>query len=153
MDAAPAPNQPSRPLWKFDTELSGDLIRMGAPVVLAMLTQTGINLLDTIMVGHLPKQYSIAGQSAIGYSLILLWGIGGFLSAFQIGTQAITARRYGEGNHEGAGSILSNSVLLTASTSLVASIVAFLTIDAVFPFFNQDANVLRLGIPYAQWSL
>ena len=92
---APLPQDgtaPRRPFWKLDRELTGRLLTLAYPVVLAMLTQTAINLLDTIMVGHLPKQYSIAGQSAIGYSLILLWSVGGFLSAFVVGTQAITAR-------------------------------------------------------------
>ena len=52
-------------------------------------TGTAINLLDTIMVGRLPKSYSIAGQAAIGHSLIWLWAVGGFLSAVAVGTQAI----------------------------------------------------------------
>ncbi len=118
-----------------------------------MLTQTGINLLDTIMVGRLPEQYSIAGQSAIGYTLILLWGVGGFLSAFVVGTQALTARRFGEENHEGAGRTLSNSLLLTVSTSLLAAWGAYEASGVVFPFFNSNPDVLRLGVPYAEWRM
>jgi Na+-driven multidrug efflux pump len=142
-----------RPSWKLDTELTGRLLRLAYPVVLAMLTQTAINLLDTIMVGRLPVQYSIAGQSAIGYTLILLWGVGGFLSSFQVGTQAITARRFGAKDALGAGRILSNSLVLTITTSTLAAVWAFSIIDDVFPFFNSDPDVLRLGIPYAKWRM
>lgn len=142
-----------RALWRLDRDLTGRLLRLAYPVVLAMLTQTAINLLDTIMVGRLPKQYSIAGQSAIGYSLILLWGVGGFLSAFAVGTQAITARRYGEGSWRGAGRTLTNSLVLTVTTGTLAAVGAWLAIGHVFPFFNSDPDVLELGIPYARWRM
>ncbi len=143
----------ARSAWKLDTELTGKLIGMAYPVVLAMLTQTAINLLDTIMVGRLPVQYSIAGQSAIGYTLILLWGIGGFLSSFQVGTQAITARRFGGGDSTGAGRTLSTSLVLTVTTATIAAVGAFFFIETAFPFFNSDPDVLRLGIPYAKWRM
>ena len=81
------------------------------------------------VVGRLPVQYSIAGQSAIGYTLILLWGIGGFLSSFQVGTQAITARRFGGGDSNGAGRTLSNSLVLTITTSTIAAVGAFFVIE------------------------
>jgi MATE family multidrug resistance protein len=143
----------NRPAWKLDSELTGRLMSMAYPVVFAMLTQTAINLLDTIMVGRLPVQYSIAGQSAIGYTLILLWGIGGFLSSFQVGTQAITARRFGGGDLAGAGRTLSNSLVLTITTSVIAAVGAFYVIESAFPFFNSDPDVLRLGTPYAKWRM
>lgn len=146
------PAHPRR-FWHLDRELTGRLLRLAYPVVLAMLTQTGVNLLDTIMVGRLPKQYSIAGQSAIGYSLILLWGVGGFLSSFVVGTQAITARRIGEGQDEGAGRVLANSVVLTVSTAIVAAWASYYLIVEIFPFFNSNPDVLRHGIPYAQWRM
>lgn len=149
----PAESQRSRPFWKLDRELTRRLVALAAPVVLAMLTQTAINLLDTIMVGRLPSQYSIAGQSAIGYSLILLWGVGGFLSSFVVGTQAITARRFGEGNLEGAGRTMANSLLLTVSSAILAAWGAYVAIGYVFPYFNSNADVLRLGIPYAEWRM
>ena len=139
--------------FRLHPKISGEVIRLSAPVVLAMLTQTAINLADTIMVGYLPKHQSIAGQSAIGYSMILLWGVGGFLSAFVVGTQAITARRFGEGNREGAGRTLANSLVITLSTSIVCALGAYVAIVQVFPFFNSNQDVLRLGIPYAQWRM
>lgn len=151
MDAPPTQRQ--RRVWQLDRELTGRLLSLAYPVVLAMLTQTGINLLDTIMVGRLPQQYSIAGQSAIGYTLILLWGVGGFLAAFVVGTQAITARRFGEGNIGGAGRTLTNSLALTLTTAMVAAWGAWAVIGDVFPFFNSNPDVLRLGVPYGEWRM
>lgn len=137
-------------VFGFDRTLSRKILKLAGPVVLAMASQTAINLLDTIMVGRLPKSYSIAGQAAIGYSVILLWAVGGFLSALAVGTQAIAARRYGEGKHPKAGQVLTNSLLLTTTTGLLFGAAAVMVLPYVFPFFNDNPAVLRFGIPYAQ---
>ncbi len=123
---------------------------MAGPVVLAMLSQTMINLLDTVMVGRLPQAEATAGQTAIGHAIILYWAFGGFLSAIQVGTQAITARRYGESNWEGAGQVLSNSFFLAFSAGAAATIAGFLVTPHLFPYFNANEAVLREGVPYCQ---
>jgi Na+-driven multidrug efflux pump len=134
----------------FDRALGGRIVRMAIPVVLAMLSQTAVNLLDTIMVGRLPAEHSIAGQAGIGHSMILLWAVGGFLSALGIGTQAITARRYGEERFDRAGQVLTNALFLTFLAGLVFSLAGFLLTPWIFPFFNPNPSVLREGIPYCQ---
>ncbi len=123
---------------------------MAGPVVLAMLSQTAINLLDTIMVGRLPQAEATAGQAAIGHSLILYWALGGFLSAIQVGTQAITARRYGESDWRGAGQVLTNAFLVAVSAGAAATIAGILITPHLFPFFNANEAVIREGVPYCQ---
>ena len=70
--------------------------------MLAMLTQTLINQVDHVLVGHLPQSESTPGQTALQISVILLWAFGGMLAAISVGTQALTARRIGAGDVEGA---------------------------------------------------
>ncbi|MBM4389012.1 MAG: hypothetical protein FJ088_14825, partial [Deltaproteobacteria bacterium] len=72
----------------YDLDRTKVILKLASPLVLALLLGTAINLVDTIMVGYLPKEYSIAGQSAIGYSIIIHWAIGGFACAISVGTQA-----------------------------------------------------------------
>lgn len=134
----------------FDKPLAKRILGLALPVVLAMVSQTAVNLLDTIMVGRLPAEYSIAGQAAIGHSIIYLWAVGGFLSALGVGTQAIAGRRYGEGRWDKTGQVLTNSLLLTTVTGAVFSVVAFLITPWVFPFFNSNPDVIREGVPYCQ---
>ena len=137
----------------FDTMLGRRIIRLASPVMLAMLTQTALNLVDTIMVGWLPANYSIAGQSAIAYSLILLWAVGGFLSSIQVGTQAIAARRFGEGHLELSGRALTNSLILALTSGTVLSIVFYLLMPSIFPFFSTNASVVDLGVEYSQYRM
>ena len=136
-----------------DRELGRRIIRLASPVMLAMLTQTALNLVDTIMVGWLPANYSIAGQSAIAYSLILLWAVGGFLSSIQVGTQAITARRFGEGRRELSGRALTNSLVIAFTSGTVLSIIFYLLMKRIFPFFSANPSVVQLGTEYAEYRM
>ncbi|MDX9723366.1 MAG: MATE family efflux transporter [Myxococcota bacterium] len=136
-----------------DFRLWGRILRLSTPVVIAMLTQTAINLMDTIMVGWLDPSYSIAGQSALGYSLPLLWSVGGFLSSISVGTLAISARRLGEDDIASSGATLTNSVSVAGTLGLLASIAAFFAVPYVFPLLNDNESVLAFGVPYAQYRL
>ncbi len=134
----------------FDKALGGRILRLAGPVVLAMLSQTAINLLDTIMVGRLDPKYSTTGQAAISHSLILVWMFGGFLSALAVGTQAITARRFGADDFHKSGQVLTNSLLLAVVAGALFSVLGWYLTPLIFPFFNPNADVIREGIPYSQ---
>lgn len=134
----------------FDGKLDRDILKLAMPVVLAMLTQTAINLVDTIMVGRLPSSYSIAGQGAIALSLIVLWMFAGFLGAISVGTQAITARRFGENAHFAAGKVLTNSLIIAAITSTVFTAIAYLAMPALFKLLNKNPDVIDFGVSYSR---
>jgi len=136
-----------------DRALAKRIVGLAGPVVLAMMSQTAINQVDHVLVGRLPAEQSIPGQAALGISLILMWAVGGFLSAVAVGTQALTARRIGEENHDQAGQVLFNSVLLATAASAFASVVSWFVVPHIFSFFSKDPDVIRLGVPYLQWRM
>src|ERR1700690_1151053 len=103
--------------FRVDPTLGKRILTLSAPVVLAMMSQTLINQVDHVLIGRLPAPDSIAGQAAPGPALILFWAVGGFLSAISVGTQALTARRIGEQEHERAGQVMFNSLVVAAVTS------------------------------------
>ena len=126
---------------------------LAAPIVIAMLTQTFINVVDTVFVGKLDPSVSIPGQAALGYSLPLLWAISGSLAAIGVGTQAMTARRYGAQEHGRAGEILLNSIALAVVSSVLMSIAAWFFVPHAFEFLTPNRAVSELGIPYARVRL
>ena len=136
-----------RKIW-YDRDASKDVLKLALPLMAAYLTQTGINLLDTVMVGFLPREYSIAGQAALGYSVILHWTIGGTVSAIAVGTQALAARRYGEGNLPESGKVCLNAVFLGLILSIIVTILAYIWAPQLFGLFSESKEVLRVGIPY-----
>jgi len=139
-----------RRFWLFEPVLLWRIVRLGLPVIIGMLTQTAINLVDTIFVGRLPEKLAVAGTGALGPSLILLWLFGGFFSAISVGTQAFTARRFGEGDVEGAGRVLANAATIAFTTSLFAMALALGLVDKIFPYFNHDPAVQVVGIAYCK---
>lgn len=126
---------------------------MAIPIVIAMLTQTAINIMDTVMVGWLDPSYSIAGQSALGFSMPMLWLVGGFLSSVSIGTLAIVARRQGENDFKLAGAALTNSIAIAVISSMVLGLTAYLTLPAIFRALIDNDSVLAFGVPYARFRL
>lgn len=129
------------------------ILRMAIPIVIAMLTQTAINILDTVMVGWLDPSYAVAGQSALGFSTPLLWLFGGFLSSISIGTLAIVARRQGENNFKLAGAALTNAVTIAIISSLVVGGLAYFFVPDIFRLCIDNDAVIAFGVPYARFRL
>jgi putative MATE family efflux protein len=134
-----------------DSKLGKRIVGLAGPVILAMLSQSAINVVDHILVGRLPAEESIPGQAAIGISLVLMWAVGGCLSAISVGTQALTARRTGEQEHLAAGQVMFNSLIVAAITSGIASVVGWFVVPHIFGFFSPSHAVVSAGIPYLQW--
>lgn len=129
------------------------ILRMALPIVIAMLTQTAINILDTVMVGWLDPSYAVAGQAALSFSTPLLWLFGGFLSSISIGTLAIVARRQGEKNYPLAGAALTNAVAIAVISSLVVGTVAYIFVPQIFGLLIDNDAVIAFGVPYARFRL
>ena len=134
-----------------DLKLARRILVLGAPVILAMLSQTAINIVDTIFIGHLaPERLATDGQSALGISLPLFWMFGGFCAALGVGTQAMVARRHGEKDPEAAGVVLINSLALTLMLSAAATLLGWYALPALFRIMHDDPNVRALGTHYAR---
>ena len=55
---------PERSPW-LDGPKARRILALAGPVILAMLTQTGVNIVDTIFIGKLPRAVASDGQSAL----------------------------------------------------------------------------------------
>jgi putative MATE family efflux protein len=139
--------------FAVDSVLAKHILHVALPVVAGMLTQTAINILDTVMVGRLPSEIANPGQAAIGRSLPIMWAVGGFLSAVWVGTQAITSRRAGEGKHLLAGRALTNSLLLSFSSGVVFVVASILLTRPLLGLLVNDASVIELGTGYLRIRL
>ena len=60
------------------------ILYLAVPAQLALLTQTGVNLVDTYLIGLLEEPDRSAGQAMLSFSLALLWAVGGFLVGLSI---------------------------------------------------------------------
>jgi putative MATE family efflux protein len=137
----------------IDSSLGKRIAALAAPVMLAMISQTLINQVDHALIGRLPAEDSIPGQAALFPALVIMWAIGGSLSAISVGTQALTARRVGEESHDRAGQVMWNSLIVAAITSAIGSAAGWVAAPKLMRLMTQNENELRLGVPYLQWRM
>ena len=136
-----------------DRTLGRRIASLATPVVIAMISQALINQVDEALIGRLPLAIATPGQAAMVPSLILFWMFGGCLAAVSVGTQALTARRFGENDHTRAGQVLLNSLFVAALTSAVASVLGWILAPHLLGIAIKDPETLRIGVPYLQWRM
>jgi multidrug resistance protein, MATE family len=127
------------------------ILFLAVPAMLALLTQTAINLVDTYFIGFLPEPERSDGQAMLSFSLVLLWAVGGFFSAISVGTQALVGRREGQSDPRQSGAVLANAAVLAIVASVIASVIGYLLIPLVFEQTSQDPDYVRIGVGYTQW--
>src|SRR5688572_26135408 len=129
------------------------ILRLATPTVLAMLTQSIVNEIDIYFFSLLPQPESSNAQAALFPSLILLWAFGGSLSAISVGTQAITARRFAEGDRNKAGGVLLNSWLFSTFSSIVLTLIGYASLPWMLEKLNAVPEVRAAAHEYLNWRL
>jgi MATE family multidrug resistance protein len=162
---------PSPPAWA--TFLSPRLYRIlliALPSAIALVTQGLINQVDLFFIGQIgtamDPQYAPEaanqmldsvrsdGQAAVGISTKVLWLYAGMLSSLAIGTQAMVARRYGEGDGAEVGKVAFNSVVVSLVLSIIFTFVAILSLPSLFGYISAGADgVISTGIAYSEVRL
>ena len=129
------------------------ILRLALPTVAAMLSQSIVNEVDVVYFSRLPCPESSNGQAALLPSLILFWLFGGSLSAISVGTQALVARRYAEGNRRAAGSVLANAAFLSIVGGAIFSAVGIVCLPWLVRSMVSVPEVQSVAISYTRWRL
>jgi MATE family multidrug resistance protein len=129
------------------------ILRLAMPTVLAMLSQSIVNEIDVVFFSHLPCPESSNGQAALLPSLILTWLFGGSLSAISVGTQALVARRYAEGDRRAAGAVLANTAFFCVVAGAAFSAVGLLCLPWLIRSMIEVPDVQRIALSYTRWRL
>jgi putative MATE family efflux protein len=129
------------------------ILRLALPTVFAMLAQSAVNEVDLVFFGHLPQPEASDAQAALVPSLIVLWLFGGSLSAISVGTQAFTARRFAEKNHEAAGAVLANGVFFAVTAGVVFSVLGYLAMPFILGAILKTGGAYQAAVAYSRWRL
>ena len=89
-------------------KVSGIILRLGLPMMLAELVHVLYNIVDRMYVGHMPEGSTLA-LTALGISFPLITLIGAFANLFSTGGATLATIARGEGNHDKAESIINTS--------------------------------------------
>jgi MATE family multidrug resistance protein len=137
----------------LDRRRYATILRLALPTVVAMLSQSVVNEIDVVFFSHLPCPESSNGQAALLPSLILLWLFGGSLSALSVGTQAIVARRYAEGNRLAAGAALTNAAFFCLTAGAAFSVIGILCLPWLIKTMIGVPEVQAVALDYTRWRL
>lgn len=124
--------------------MSGELVSIGSPIILGMVSTTIMNLVDIAMVGRL----GAAAIAAVGLGGILFYTLASFFNAMTVGVQVLTARRFGEDRLRETGLILQNALVIALLSGSVVTLVSIGFGPGLFPYLNGDPQVVRLGQGY-----
>jgi MATE family multidrug resistance protein len=129
------------------------ILWLAMPTVFAMVSQSLVNEIDVFFFGRLPIPDSSYAQAALLPSLILTWLFGGSLSAISVGTQAMVARRYAEGDRRAAGAVLGNAAYFCIAAGAVFSLVGLLCLPWLIRSMIEVPEVQDVAIRYTRWRL
>ncbi|MDP8237501.1 MAG: MATE family efflux transporter [Candidatus Hatepunaea meridiana] len=135
-------------IW-LKKDLSIEVWKLAGPVVLGMISQMLMNVVDTAMVGRL----NAAALAATGLGGMLSWLVLGTLGGLSMGIQAITARRFGEGDKEAAGRVLDNGLLIAFIVGIICTVFFSQGMSRLFQIFSEDPVVVAAGSGYMFYRL
>ena len=121
---------------------------LAIPLIGGMLSQTILNLVDTAMVSRLSN--SDAALAAVGFGGFILFTSQAIILGLSTGVQACASRRLGEQREKETAHFLNAALIIILCTAPIITVIVFFSSPALYPFINQDPDVLAEGIPYLQ---
>jgi multidrug resistance protein, MATE family len=125
---------------------------LGSFVMLAMLTQYFVNAADTLMIGRLDDpEEATASAAALGLGMPMYWAVGGFFAAISYGAQAMTGRRYAEGDQRRAGMVLFNAVIVAVFAGALGVAIGWYGSPWAMDYLAEASEAQKqLGTVYVQ---
>ncbi len=114
-----------------------------------MVSQNLLNMVDTAMVGFLGD----AALAAVGLGGFVVFMCQALILGISTGVQSSAARRKGEGREDRAAAVLNSALLVVLVVAPVFSVVLIQLAEPLFPFLNDDPEVIQRGVPYLEWRL
>ena len=136
-------------ILRLNPELSRQVWKLAYPIILANLSMTLLNVVDTVMVGRLsPAALAAAGIGGVVYFTVVIT-----LGALSMGTQALTARRHGEKEFSQCGRVLDNSLMLALVLGGIFTLLSPWLARFIAPHLESDPAMGRLLGTYIQYRL
>lgn len=118
---------------------------LGYPVIIAMVSQTVMWLVDTIMIGRI----GTAPLAAVGFAGMVVWTSFSFFNGLLSSINTFVAQDYGRKDFRAIGRITWQGLYL-AIASFGVILVAAIFGDDLFRAFSLSEEVKRLGWQYAR---
>ncbi|MGR8918974.1 MAG: MATE family efflux transporter [Gammaproteobacteria bacterium] len=132
----------------LDRQRLNRILTLALPIIGGMVSQNVLNLVDTAMVSRMDD--SNAALAAVGYGGFMLFCAQSIILGLSTGVQATASRRKGEGRLAQTGHFLNAALIIVLCVGPLLSLLVIEAAPLVYPFVNDDAAVLEVGVPYLQ---
>lgn len=124
-------------------------LRLAVPVIISQVGQYSVQIVDTVMVGHLGEAVPLAG---ISFAYALSWPILFLGTGVAMGLTPLVGKSYARGDRMRSASLFKNSLLM----GVAMSIVLMLLLGAMLPlmgYMGQDPEILPIARGYMWYQL
>lgn len=122
----------------------GDLVRIAVPIALQNLVSSGVNMLDTVMVGQLGE----APLAAVGLGNQVFFLLVLFIFGITTGGGVFTAQYWGKHDLAGIRRTVGLSLAVSLCTALAFTVAGMAFPRAIMGVYSRDAAVIGLGSRY-----
>jgi putative MATE family efflux protein len=125
------------------------ILDLSLPIMGAMVSQNVMNVVDSAMVGT----QGAAALDAVGMSSMAVFLAQAALMGLSEGSQAMSARRHGEGAYHIMAQPLNGALLIAVVVGVPLSVLLYLAAPALYPYLRSDPEVIAEGVPYLRARL
>lgn len=145
-------------MFSKDSQFYKKVFSLALPIAAQSLITIGVNMLDTIMVGSLGE--SALSATSLANSFISIYQI--FCMGLGMGASVLVSRYWGmktadADDKNGAGHALKQTVCLmlrlTLALASLFAVVTFIMPDVLMCMYTDDAEIIRLGSIYFDYSI
>lgn len=136
-------------LYIKDKEFYKKIARISIPIALQGLITTGVNMMDTVMVGAVGETelsaVSLANQFITIFHIFCM-GIG-------MGASVLVSRYYGMKDKNALKKTVAIMLRLTVIMALIFCIATFLIPKQIMQIYTTETDIITLGIEYLKYSV
>jgi len=127
-----------------ESRLSRSVLRMAWPVVVHQVSLSMVQLVDTLLVGHLGKD-ALAG---VGLGSIVFWIPQSGIFAVGIGAIAVVARNVGSGQRERASATAAMALVMALAWGVLLALVMALAADPLLRVMGAEPAARSEGVTW-----
>jgi len=128
------------------SQISRQVLHIALPMTLASISVPLLGLVDTGILGHLPKDNYLAAVAAGSNVLTLMFWLFAFL---RMGSTGLTSRAWGAGDSARCKEVLFQSLLVAGLLGLLLVLVRRPVVDAILSLIAPSPEVLPLAREYS----
>lgn len=124
------------------------LVKIALPIAMQSVITTGVNLVDTIMLGTLGE--TALSSSSLGNQFIMLFMF--LCMGISMGASVLTSRYWGAGDKTSLKKVITIALRFSTCLALIFTFINVAFPQQIMQIYSDETPVVSAGVIYLQWS-